>query len=303
MDLNSLFITFLILFSAYLLASSSGLISEKSGTVNISIEGTMIMGATIYSLLMNGNGLGWQDSMGSTGVILAMLMSGVIGVIFGLALGSATSFFKADNIIAGTALNLLAPTLFIMIRFSVTGGDFPLDTQPIWTIASWLPYLILSISLTIALTLWIILNKTIVGLRLRTAGENPYSLETAGKSTNRTRFITLLFAGFLAGMSGAMIRMAEWNEFVGTVYGAGFISLGIVIFGQWKIQGVVIGSAIIAILLATIQVFSAELEFVEKYKDLFSIIPFVIPLITLMLFKKVSPPAAAGKPFSKSNRM
>ncbi len=301
MDLNLLLSTFLILFAAYLLASMAGLISEKSGTVNISIEGTMIMGATLYVLMMNGLGAGWA-SMEMWGVIFSTLIAGLGGVMFGALLGMATSFFKADNIIAGTALNLLAPVIFLIVRFGVTGGDFIINTPPIWTIYEYFPYIMAGSALTLSIITWVVLNKTSTGLRLRTAGENPYSLETTGISTNVTRFLVLLVAGFLAGASGAVIRMNQFGGFVGTVYGAGFIAIGIVIFGQWKVLGSVIGSALIGIVLAFVQVATGAWEIVEQYRDLFLIIPFVIPLLTLMLFKKVSSPSAVGKPFSKSTR-
>lgn len=301
MDLNLLLSIFLILFAAYLLASTAGLVSEKSGTVNISIEGSMIMGATLYTLMMDGHGMGWS-SLGIGGVFYSMLIAGMGGVAFGSLLGVATSFFRADNIIAGTALNLLAPTLFIIIRFGMTGGDFAVSAPPIWTIYEYFPHIMAAIALAISGITWIVLHKTVIGLRLRTAGENPYSLETSGISTNMTRFGVLLVAGLLAGMAGAVIRMNEWGQFVGTVYGAGFIAVGIVIFGQWKIVGTVFGSALVAIMLAFIQVATGTWEFMEKYRDLFYIIPFVLPLLTMMLFKKVSPPAAVGKPFSKSTR-
>ncbi|RKX67454.1 MAG: hypothetical protein DRP42_00220 [Tenericutes bacterium] len=231
--LGSILTSIFILFGVYSLASSSVLVSERSGTVNISIEGTMIMGAITQLVLLSPNGAGMIE-LGVVGILLSLLVAGAIGSIFGLLLGIAVITFKGDHVIVGTALNLLAPVLSLMIAITVfgttSGGNSPPSPLRPGNF-DYLSLVFMGIGIMVLFGSWFYLAKTKSGLRLKSAGENPYSLETAGVSVSRQRYMALIVAGFLGGMSGAMASHTFTN-FQHTVTGMGFIAIAILIFGQ-----------------------------------------------------------------------
>ncbi len=297
---------FLFLFSMYSMASMAGLLSERSGIVNIGIEGTMIIGAVWFALLSNlFNGL-----MGIWWIlILSLIISIAISSLYTQLLSVVTIQYMADHTIAGTGLNLLAPALAMLFAGMLTGNTsvVPQSDLKYFTttlkdggIFSYLSILTTSISLIVLVSGWFILTKTRVGLRLKASGENPYALETSGVSVNKTKYTSMLFAGALAGFAGAIFAMDKSFHF--TVNGSGFISLGILIFGQWSIIGITIGSALIGILVAIFQNWVTVFGGQSQLGYLMNTIPFIIPLIGLMIFKSVSGPASVGKPFRKDMR-
>lgn len=298
---------FLFLFSMYSMASMAGLLSERSGVVNIGIEGTMIIGAVWFALLSNI----FNEYMNIWLVlILSLIISIMLSSLYTQILSVVTIKYMADHTIAGTGLNLLAPALAILLAGIMTGNTSEISQSDFKYFSITLPgdggiFSTLSIittllSLIILATGWFVLNKTRVGLRLKASGENPYALETSGVSVNKTKYIALAIAGALSGFAGAIFVMDKSFHF--TVNGSGFISLGILIFGQWSIIGITIGSALIGILVAIFQnwvtVFGGE----SQLGYLMNTIPFIIPLIGLMIFKSVSGPASVGKPFRKDMR-
>lgn len=297
---------FLFLFSMYSMASMAGLLSERSGIVNIGIEGTMIIGAVWFALLSNSlNGLMnvWWI------LIISLIVSITLSALYTQILSVVTINYMADHTIAGTGLNLLAPALAILLSGIITGNTSEISQPDFKNFSitlsdggafSLLSILVLIISLTILSIGWFVLNKTRVGLRLKASGENPYALETSGVSVNKTKYIALAFAGALAGFAGSIFVIDKSFHF--TVNGSGFIALGILIFGQWSIIGITIGSALIGLLVAIFQnwvtVFGGE----SQLGYLMNTIPFIIPLVGLMIFKSVSGPSAVGKPFRKDMR-
>lgn len=298
---------FLFLFSMYSMASMAGLLSERSGIINIGIEGTMIIGAVWFALLFN-----WFTGVvGNVGLslILSLILSIGLSAAYTQILSVVTINYMADHTIAGTGLNLLAPALAMLFAGVLTGNTSEVPQVDLkWfsqTLSdggsfSYLAIAMVVISLIILFIGWFVLSKTRAGLRLKASGENPYALETAGVSVNKTKYIAMLFAGALAGFAGAIFVMDKSFHF--TVNGNGFIALGILIFGQWSIVGITIGSALIGILVAIFQnwvtVFGGE----SQLGYLMNTIPFIIPLLGLMMFKSVSGPAAVGKPFRKDMR-
>lgn len=292
----------LLLTAVYLLASSAGLISEKSGVANISLEGSMVFGATLYHIFMDG--LGLRDSMGVISPFVVMLLAGLLGSLLGLLFSIAVVTFMADQIIAGTVINLLAPALFSILALVTfgTAGQMP-PSVGIDSMLNWYSAYMFIFVVVIAIIIWFVLNKTSVGLRLRTAGENPYSLETAGVSVNKTRYVVLIVAGMMAAMAGAMLRMQLGQGiFIGTVYGAGFIAIAIMILGQYKIEGAFVGSFLVAFVLTLIQEARLTNNIILDYYNLFLIIPFALPILVMIIAKKTNTPKYLGKPFNKSNR-
>lgn len=294
------FFLFLILFSAYGLTAIGALFSESSGVIQISVEGNMVIGATVYMLLMSTGGADFLTQMGNWSSIIAMLIAGLAATIYSAALGFFAITLRGDQIVIGTALNILAPTIFIILTALVyeTPGIseiVTLSNDEALGIAA----LVFSITLLIFAGSWFLLTKTTYGLRIRSAGQNPYALQASSVSVNLIRYSAVFITGFLSGMGGAALRMTG-GTFHGTVYGAGFIAIGILVFGQWKTQGVFIGTVVMATLLALVDL--AISGSLTEYSYWLNMIPFIIPIIILVFYKSSGAPKHVGVPFDKQER-
>ena len=297
---------FFFLYAMYSMASMSGLLSERSGVINIGVEGTMVIGAVWFALLFNE----FNKTINVQGSIaLAIIISVIISAIYIQILSLITVKYLANHVIAGTGLNLLAPALGILTSGIMTGNTALVsqpDLRSYFIVLSdgghfsTLGVIVTAFTIVISVSAWFFLNKTKYGLRLKASGENPYALETSGISVNKMKYIALTFSGLLAGFAGTVFVMDK--QFTFSVFGNGFIAIGILIFGQWTIVGTTIGSGLIAILVAIfknwVTVFGGE----SQTGYLMNMIPFVIPIVGLMIFKNVTGPASIGKPFKKDMR-
>lgn len=298
--------TFLMLFTVYSMASMSGLISEKSGIVNIGIEGTMVIGAAWFALMY---GVLSPEMNSVLKLLISLSVSISISALYIQLLSVATITFMSDHVIAGTGLNLLAPSLAILCSGLLTGKTSFIDKPNLDAFLHTTTYgydfqmLFIWMAIIAIIILLIgayILNKTRMGLRLETAGENPYALEASMVSVTSVRYKAIFIAGLLAGFAGSVYAMDA--QFYFTVKGSGFIALGILIFGQWTFRGITIGSALIASLISIFQNWVFAFGLNPQTGVLMSAIPFIIPLIGLLIFKSSNGPTAVGKPFRKDVR-
>jgi ABC-type uncharacterized transport system permease subunit len=220
-----------------LLAGLGGLISERSGVINIGLEGMMLAGA--FTAAMGGilTGSGWVG-----------LMCGAAG---GLLLGGVHAFvcirLRADQIVSGTAVNLLAlgATGFLLFRIFGSHGSSP--TAPKLPMVDILPIadgllrqpITVPLAFVLAGVMWIVLYRTPMGLRIRATGEAPETARAAGIFTNQIRVMGVLVSGALAGLGGAHLALGDLSQFVERMTaGRGFIALAALIFGKWHPLGV-----------------------------------------------------------------
>ncbi|NOQ50333.1 MAG: hypothetical protein GQ557_01540 [Mycoplasmataceae bacterium] len=289
--------TFIMLASIYSLVAIGGLISSRSGVVNISLDGTMIIGALAFASIMQWDFL--VNNFGFFAFFFAALFAGIIGMIYSQLFSLATVNLMSDQVIVGTALNLFAPALSLTVLFLFFNQDvlntFP-DTGGQLSYAFFFAAITIIIISCLALLLW----KSTYGLRLRSAGENPYALETAGKSVRKIRHQAISLTGFICGFAGGMFVIANSNTFNGSVNGSGFIAIAIVIFGQWTISRSVVGAVMIAFVVALAQPLIIWVPAIPY--ELFNVIPFVLPIVALCFLKSGKAPAAEGKPFRKDIR-
>jgi ABC-type uncharacterized transport system permease subunit len=203
-------------------AALGGMFSERSGVINIALEGMMLVGAwgaAVGTLAMHSPWLGSMCGMGA-GVLLA-----VVYAVFVIRL-------RANQIVAGTAINMLAlgiTPFLCKILYDVTGSTpaIPLgerfQSAPLWL--SWI----------LVAGCWWWLNRTPAGLRLIFAGENPEALDAAGIRVNRVRWMAVLASGALAGLGGASLSVFLSSQFSRNMTaGRGFMALAALIFGKWK---------------------------------------------------------------------
>ncbi|MCL2270418.1 MAG: ABC transporter permease [Treponema sp.] len=283
--------TFMIV-SPILIAAIGGMICERSGVVNIALEGLMAMGAmsaAVCHVLL--------ESRIGISIPVALFTAAVTGGLFSLIHAFASISLRADQIISGTGINLLSNGVTVFVcqllfrmdrsqnyRMGMRSGIFGIYPTV------WIALIILALS-------WYMLYKRSWGLRLRAAGEHPQALASAGVSVIKIRYIAVLVSGLLAGLAGGCIVLTQDIQFtVNTINGKGFIALAAVSFGRWVPLGI-LGSSLLfgaSSALAVNIINIRSLEFLPS--EFFNALPYLITLITLVLFSgKDHAPRAIGK--------
>lgn len=282
----------------------SGVISERSGVVNIGIEGMMMVGALTASAVSYFTGNPW----------LGFLAAGLAGAVIALLHAFASITFRADQTVSGVAINLLAPglALFFCRRLFDNAAMTPVyTTLPKLFGDSALagtPYASLNMDVTVALGLvaaaimWFVLYKTKWGLRVRAVGEHPAAADTLGISVERTRYVCVILSGMLAGFGGASVTLAIVSQFTQTaISGQGFIALAAVIFGKWKPHGAY-GACLLFGLAQALTVVLGGGD-IAVPSQLMAMLPYILTIIVLVLFVGRSvAPKADGVPYQKGNR-
>lgn len=286
----------LMIVSPILIAAVGGMISEKSGVVNIALEGLMGIGAfaaaAAHVLLESKTGLS---------IPIALLIATVAGMAFALIHAFASVTLRADQVVSGTGINLLSLgiTVFLcqIIFHQERTEPFRLGMLPGWGgiyPTAW-------IALGVLILAWYFLYKRPVGLRLRACGEHPQAAASAGINVVKIRYMAVLISGALAGLAGASLVLTQTIQYtVYTINGAGFIALAAVSFGRWLPKGI-LGSSMLfgtSVALAIYMVNIPSLRVLPS--EFFSVMPYIITLVTLVLFSgKDYAPRAAGQPFDK----
>ena len=278
-----------------------GVISERSGVVNIGLEGMMLFGAffAIYGADITG---GWVG-----GLLVGMLAGGVLALVH--AVFAIT--LRADQIVSGFAINFLALgiTGYIFLHHYGEEGtpdglpQVPDVTLPIGGIPFFGPALeklnlLVWVALLLVLGMWIFVFRTPTGLRLRSVGENPRAAATVGISVYTTRYLAVIASGVLAAMGGAFLSIGFVHSFNQSMTaGRGFIALAVVIVGKWRPGGALAA----ALLFGFAQALSQRLAvFSESSATLLQALPYVVTLIAVAgLVGRSVPPAADGVPYSK----
>ncbi len=273
-----------------ILAALGGLVSERSGVINIALEGTLLVGAfAAAAVAITAN----SAPIGAVGAIAA-------GVAFAAIYGYFVIEFEADQIVAGVAMNLLAagltPSLCKLIFLSSTSTpSLPLGVR-FQTLPILLPWLFV-------LLIWAWMRYTPSGLWVGFAGEHPEALDSAGVRVKRVRWMAVLLSGALAGLGGASLSVFLASSFSRNMSaGRGFMAIAALIFGKWRpIQAALAcllfgGAEALQILLQSVTVWedsSAPLQFIQ-------ILPYLVTILVLAGFVGHSrAPRALGIPFKK----
>jgi len=283
-------------------AGLGGVFSEKSGVVNIGLEGMMIIGAffAVFGSYTTGSPI--------IGILFAMVAGGVIAAIHGFL----SIHLRADQIISGTAINLFATALasFLIGPIFKTGGqtnivkglsyNLPgfLKNVPILNSLNW--FVILAIILVFVSNY--VIFKTPLGLRIRAVGEHPSAADTLGISVYKMRYLCVIISGVLAGLGGAALSIGITPLYRdGMVAGRGFIALAAMIFGNWKPFGTMWACMLFAFGTAfqmVAQGFSISLP-----NEFYQSIPYILTMLALAGFVgKTEAPRADGKPYVKGER-
>ena len=311
-----LLIQYTLVFTSVLtLVALGGCFSEHSGVINIGLEGIMVIGALGGSLVLK------YMSVTTPAIWVVLATVGVAiaaGVIYSLLLGVASITFKADQTLVGTAMNMLgvaAATVVVKsVNIAETMGsnnspkviysavkDKLLIVQG--TEYSW--FLLFALVLLVAS--YIVLYKTKFGLRLQACGEHPQAAASVGINVLKMRYAGVMISGALGGLGGIVYITAgvsQWSFDVG-VAGFGFLSLAVMIFGQWKPVRIVLAALLFGLFRALGSVYTG-FDFLNNLnipKSVYNMLPYIVSLIVLALTSKRSrAPKAEGIPYDKGTR-
>lgn len=284
------FITITLMYSTPLVfGAMAGVISEKSGVVNIGIEGMMAIGAFTGAAVAHTTGQPW----------VGFVAGGLAGASFGLLHAIASVSFRADQTVSGIAINMIGAglTLFLSkIIFGSANTPTLLTKLPKFFRIEATSY----IAFFIVVLMWIFLYKTKWGLRVLSVGEHPAVADTLGISVYKIRYLSVITSGFLAGLGGASVTLSLLSNFTPTsITGQGFIALAAVIFGKWTPHGAY-GAALMFGFAQAITVYLGGGKAIPS--QFISMIPFVLTLVILVLVGKSEAPKANGQPYIKGVR-
>lgn len=303
-----------------LIVALGGMFSEIGGVVNIALEGIMLFGAffgALFVYIVQDSGMSPQ-----TILLLGMIVAAVAGLIYSLLLSFAAVTMSAEQVITGTALNMLIPAAILLVSkmaFNSDGittkmdfyirkvpvlGDIPI-LGPLFFRNT---YLTVAIGLVILIISYIVFYKTKFGLRLRACGEHPQAADSVGINVAKMRYAGTSISGVLGGIGGFFYAVGVMNGNVNGhtgVAGFGFLALAVLIFGQWKPLRILFGALFFAFLRA-IAYSSSLIPFLARLninQNFYKMLPYLAIMIVLAFTSKKSrAPKAVGDPYDKSQR-
>lgn len=284
----------------YLFASIGEAFSQRSGILNLGVEGQMLLGAFFAFYVVINTGNLWL------GVLAAM----AVGALMGLAMGFVTINLHAQQGISGIGFYLfglgMSNLLFQLLVGSVeyVSGfrriGLPLLSQiPIFGNIFFNQNILVYLAFLLVPIAWFVMNKTTLGLKIRAVGENPEAADSLGVSVARVRYFTTILGGTLSGLSGASLSIALLNVFQqGMTAGQGFIAVALVYFGAWRPWGVLAGAMLFSLingLQLWIQVLGIPIP-----SEFATMMPYVLTILVLTAsVSKVRMPSALTKPFER----
>lgn len=310
-----------------LLVALGGMFSERSGVINIALEGIMVIGALCGCLYLRySDDMGFGQNAPQLHMLIAIVIAATAGVLFSMLLAFASIRLKADQTIGGTALNMLAPALAVIVTWTAQG-----QAQTTILIPKWIRitqeslgltqgtdflsrmvfkslYLTAPIALVLLVAATVFLYKTKIGLRLRACGEHPQAADSAGINVYKMRYMGVAISGFMGGIGGLAFTVAAGSGFQSTVAGFGFLALAVMIFGNWKPLNI-LGASLFFALFKIIGTYAGVIPFLPQFKGvksaeyIYLMLPYIVTMIVLILTSKKSrAPKAEGIPYDKGGR-
>jgi general nucleoside transport system permease protein len=308
-----------LLFSIPLLVTAlGGMFVEKSGIINISLEGTMVFGSFFSVFFIN-----WMQ--GIFPLIepnLLLILAAIIAMISGGALSLLLAFsaikLKANQTIGGTAINLFAAPMVIFIARSINEvkniqfrnnfniprvpilADIPILGELLFQQTNILSY----VGIIIAIVTIFVIYRTRFGLRLSAVGEHPGAADSVGINVFKMRWIGTILSGALAGLGGLIFVISSSVSFGGTVYGYGFLAIAVMIFGQWRPERILLASLFFGIASALSYKYTL-IPIFSNIRDgaIFKMLPYLATIFVLIITSKKSrAPKAQGIPYDKGSR-
>ncbi|MDF9867025.1 ABC-type uncharacterized transport system permease subunit [Bacilli bacterium PM5-3] len=304
-----------------IIAAIGGLFSERSGITNIALEGIMLVGAFVsasvcYYLGVNAG----STSFYATSIVpwISVILGALVGMLFSTLLAVASIKYKADQVISGTALNMLATgltvfltqVLFLQQRTPIFNQGFKkmnlgiINKIPIigdLLKDTYSPFILALI--IVAITSFIV-RKTKFGLRLRACGEYPQAAASMGINVYKTRYIGVIISGFLGGLAGGIMTLTVDQQFSASViHGFGFIAIATLIFGKWNAWGVLLAGLFFG--FSNVLAYSSDSFEIFKNvpKEIFFMLPYILTVLALVITSgKSSGPKAIGEIYDEGKR-
>lgn len=298
-----------------------GIYSERSGVTNLAIEGLQgfgaFFGALFTVLIASFFNIPLQKLL-----YLALFLSMLGGMLFAMIHALLCIKFKANQVISGVVINILAMSLTVFLTtqinsmvFGEMSDKFQIGTSPRFTIGgladlpvvgaifkSIYPFEIVIIF--IAILAAYLLNKTKFGLRLKACGDNPQAVDAAGVNVSRVRFIAVMISGALSGLGGIAFAYSISTNFSPAIYmGYGYLAIAALIFGNWKVLPTLGACLLFGFARSGGYFIAYILKMSSTFSDLIMILPYVLTLLLLMFFSKTNrPPRALGEIYDKGKR-
>jgi len=282
-----------------ILAALGGMFSERSGVINIALEGKMLAGAFTAAAVTYAADA--KLGMGNASPWIGLLAAIFAGLLIAWIYAVACIRFKADQVVSGAAINILMFGMpgFLSGAFFLSSGSTP--QLPKEHLIPWTPIVIAFAMVAVS---WYVMYRTPFGLRLRSVGEKPEAADAAGVSVNRIRYSGVLIAGVLAGIGGAYLSIGQSSLFTRNMTaGRGFIALAALIFGKWR----PIQTMLACLLFGFTEAISIQMQGAVKLPSgedipvqFIQMVPYVLTIIVLAGFIGSSrPPKALGIPYQK----
>lgn len=309
-------LTLTLIFSTpIIIVALGGLFSERSGVVNIALEGLMMIGgfsaATSIVFL--------EKAIPNLAPWIAIVIGMLIGGIVSLLHAYISINLQGNQVISGTALNIfsIGITIYLsqiifkqqrtqtfqkgFIKTTFKGlSDIPIIGDILFTNV----YPTVFIALILVVLSWYVIYKTRFGLRLRATGEHPHAADSMGINVYKIRYIGVILSGCLAGLGGGIMVLTQDTQYtIMSIHGTGFIALAALIFGKWKPFGVLGGSLFFGF-SQILGIYSNKFSFLAKFPfEFFYAFPYILTIIALVVFSgKAVGPKAAGEPYDKGKR-
>lgn len=306
----------LIFASVLMLVALGGCFAERSGVINIGLEGIMVIGALGGALVLKF----MPVTVGApVMVITTVIVSALFGMIFSLLLAVAAINFKADQTITGTAMNMLATaaaTVAVKAMNTAASGGNDVSSDISYTRTKDLLLVhvggfelnwFMLVAVLCLIAAYVALYKTRFGLRLRACGEHPQAADSVGINVYRMRYAGVLISGLLGGLGGIVYITAGVSvwKFENGVAGFGFLALAVMIFGQWKPTRIALAAILFGFFRALGNVYSGFdlLSNLNLPSSVYNMLPYVISLVVLAFTSQKSrAPKAEGIPYDKGQR-
>ena len=306
----------LLFASVLLLVALGGCFAERSGVINIALEGIMVIGALGGALVMKF----LPVSVGMPVMVLTTIaVSALFGLLFSLLLAVAAIHFRANQTITGTAMNMLATagaTVAVKAMNTAASGGSDVSSDIVYTHSkdlfvmrlgsfefSWF-MLVAAICLV---TAFVVLYQTKFGLRLRACGEHPQAADSVGIHVYKMRYAGVMISGLLGGLGGIVYITAGVSvwKFENGVAGFGFLALAVMIFGAWHPLRIALAALLFGFFRALGNVYSGfdVLAALKIPSPVYNMLPYIISLVVLAFTsRRSSAPKAAGIPYDKGSR-
>lgn len=298
-----------------------GIFSERSGITNLALEGFMGMGAFIGALAVILT-KEFFPALVPVSFYIAIIFAMLGSTIYAMLHGLVCIKFKANQVISGVVMNILAIALTgfltsqlnavifgkpsskfvldVLGRFSIPGlskipviGGFFKDIYPFQVII-----------IMIAIIAWYVLYQTRYGMRLRACGDNPHAVDAGGADVAKIRFSAVMISGALAGLGGICFAYSISANFSSSFYvGYGYLAIAALIFGNWKIVPTLVACILFGFARSGGYMISGLLELPSTFSDLIMTLPYILTMVLLIFFSKNNnPPRALGEVYDKGKR-